>query len=274
MIIILMTNIECMNIISWNINGLKSGFDELRELIATYSPDFVCLQKVRCNTGREQYAIDGYRSLYTSADSGGWSGVMTYARNPTGSDDTMPGSMPGRITTGLLSENGHLQVFDCDAFFLVNAYVPFSDPDLSGAIQDRKDWDTGFRRLVVELSTRKPVIICGDMNVVHTQKDTCEKYLDQSRGCFYEWERGNFSMLLNEADLVDTFRSLHPDTQAVSFYGNYRTMQKGNRIDYFLMSRALLPGLIVSEILNGFGTRQSVPIYLRFNPFVSLLSEK
>ncbi|MBD5336672.1 MAG: hypothetical protein HDR95_05110 [Bacteroides sp.] len=258
-----------MDIISWNINGIKRHYDELKELAMTYSPDFICLQKVRCDNGREEFTIDGYRALYTPIDSVKYSGVMTYAKIPASVNPLLPSmSMPERVHTDELSEDGHLQIFDCNSFFLINAYVPFSNVSLAGAVNVRKNWDKSFRQCVVELSSRKPVIICGDLNIVHTEKDTCEKRLSQIRGCFFDWERENFSALLNGADLVDTFRYLHPDTQAVSFYGNFRTMQIGNRIDYFLMSRSMLPGLNVSEILTSFGSGQSVPIAIDFNPKV------
>lgn len=255
-----------MNIISWNINGLKSGYDELKELAKTYSPDFICLQKVRCENGREQYKIDGYHAMYSPIDCGKNSGVMTYAKITQEANQNFPSlTIIERINTLELSNQGHLQIFDCKSFFLVNAYVPFSNTKLSGAIDVRKEWDRKLRQCVIELSTRKPIIICGDLNIVHTKKDSCEKRVSQNRGCFFEWERENFIALLNETDLVDTFRYLHPDEQAVSFYGNFRHMQIGNRIDYFLMSRSLLPGLNVSEILTEFGTGQSVPIAIDFN---------
>lgn len=255
-----------MYILSWNINGLKNRYEELKELANTYSPDFICLQKVRCDNGREEYGIDGYRALYSPIDNGNVSGVMTFAKIPSESEPLFPSlSMPERVHTLELSYQGHLQIFDCNSFFLINAYVPFSNTSLDGMVDVRKNWDKRFRQCVVELSSRKLVIICGDMNVVHTEKDTFEKRLSQIRGCFFDWERENFSALLTEADMVDTFRYLHPDKQAVSFYGNFRSMQIGNRIDYFLMSRSMLPGLNVSEILSGFGSGQSVPIAIDFN---------
>ncbi|MBD5246563.1 MAG: hypothetical protein HDS54_00140 [Barnesiella sp.] len=254
-----------MDIISWNINGLRSGFAELKELAKTYSPDFICLQKVRCDNDREQYEIDGYRALYAPIDCGNNSGVMTYAKIPAVTNPNVSTlSKAERVHTIELSKDGHLQIFDCDSFFLVNAYVPFSNTSLAGAVDARKNWDNMLRNCIVECASLKPVVICGDLNVVHTQKDTCEKRLVQNRGCFFEWERDNFNALLREANLIDAFRYLHPDEQAVSFYGNYRSMQIGNRIDYFLISSSMLSGLIASEILSDFGNGQSAPVSIHF----------
>lgn len=258
-----MPKFKVMKIISWNINGLRSGFDELTELAGRYHPDFICLQKVRCDEGREQFSIDGYLALYSSIDCSENSGVMTYAKlDPHMREE----HLPERLDTLWLSTGGHMQAFVCNSFALINAYVPFSNLKLPGAIEYRQEWDVQFRHFVIELASRKPVIICGDLNIVHSPSDTCERRLVQRRGCFFDWERKGFNALLQQADLVDTFRYLHSHQQAVTFYGNYRSTGIGNRIDYFLMSRSLLPGLKESEILNGFGTRQSVPITLDFQP--------
>lgn len=261
-----------MYIISWNINGLASRFSELQKLVDDYTPDFVCLQKVRNNSTREDFEIVGYRQLFTMQDCAKWSGVMIYAKIPADMDSHSAFlSMPQRIQTPELSKDGHLQVYDCKDFILVNAYVPFANFDLDGAVDFRKQWDIDFRELICELVKQKPVVICGDLNIVHTKNDTCEASLEQNRPCFTSWERSNFNQLLADADLVDAYRSIYCDDKAVTFYGNYRGTNVGNRIDYFLISRFLLPSLATSDILLGFGTGQSVPIVLDFNPGVSAL---
>lgn len=262
-----------MYIVSWNINGLKSRFDELKQLVNSYNPDFICLQKVRCNSGREQFEIEGFRALHAPVDSGKWSGVITYARIPDDVDYHSPSlAMPERILTPGLSNGGHLQVFRCKDFALVNAYVPFNNPAIADAEKYRKTWDEQFLTLVKQLSTETPVVICGDLNVVHTIKDTCENRLEQQRPCFFRWERDNFERLLKDADLVDAYREVFPDKVIPTFYGNYRNTGIGNRIDYFLISRSLIPCLVSSDILTGFGSGQSVPIILDFNPGVLALS--
>ena len=155
-----------------------------------------------------------------------------------------------------------MQVYNCGKFFLVNAYVPFANPKLEGAEEYRKVWDKQFRKLIVGLSDELPIIICGDFNIVHTNKDTCEEKLTQNRPCFSTVERDNFNLLLSEANLVDAFRYLHPEDKKPSFYGNFRHLGIGNRIDYFLVSRSMLPELVESDVLTEFGTGQSAPIIL------------
>ena len=252
-----------MRFISWNINSIGKRFGELKELVETYKPDFMCLQKVRCDSGREKYVIDGYKPMFGIEDYGDNSRVMIFVKV----NEDMPSllqweTLPKRVATPELSQNGHLQVYESEKFFLVNAYVPFSNEKIEGAEEYRRQWDGAFRVLIKELTQSKPVIICGDLNIVHTVKDTCEEKLEQKRGCFWAWERENFNQLLKEADLVDSFREHHPDLEKPTFYGNFRFLGIGNRIDYFLISRSLLSKTVESDILTDFGTGQSVPLLL------------
>lgn len=254
---------ESTTIISWNINSIGRRFDELKQLTGTYTPDYICLQKVRNKTSLDKFIIPGYHSLFTYDDYGSMSGVMLYTRIIDGIEPILQlESMPKRIQTPELSAEGHLQIYNCGKFILANTYVPFANPKLEGAVEYRKAWDTQFRKLIVKLSDELPVIICGDLNVVHTAIDTCEEKYIQNRPCFTDWERANFNALLSEAKLIDAFRYIHPQDKKPSFYGNFRFLGIGNRIDYFLVSRSLLPSVIDSDVLCDFGTGQSVPILL------------
>lgn len=224
-----------ITIISWNINSIGRHFDELKQLVDTYSPDYICLQKVRNKTSLDKFSIPGYHAMFTFDDYGFMSGVVLYTRIIDGIEPILQlDTMPKRIQTPALSAEGHLQVYKCDKFILVNAYVPFANPKLEDAEEYRKAWDNQFRKLIVELSDELPVIICGDLNIVHTPKDTCEGKHILNRPCFSAWDRDNFDVLLSEANLVDTFRYLHPEDNKPSFYGNFRFLGIGNRIDYFL----------------------------------------
>lgn len=100
------------------------------------------------------------------------------------------------------------------------------------------------------------------MNIVHTDYDNFERNLEQSRPNFTKWERDNFNLLLSECDLVDPYRILHPTEKKPTFYGNWRHLQMGNRIDYFIISSCLMPHVRSAEILSDFGNGQSVPITL------------
>lgn len=247
-----------MLLISWNINGLTKRFVEVKQLIDVYTPDFLCLQKVRSNSNRHRFEIDGYCQFYASHDCGDWSGVSIYAKA-----DSF--GMIKRIDTPVLSDEGHLQAFDCNSFALINAYVPYGNLNLDGAVEYRRQWDTEFRSFVKGLSFRLPVIICGDMNIVHTKHDCFERKLEQTRPNFTKWERDNFNLLLSQSDLVDPYRLLHPTDKKPTCFGAWRHLQMGNRIDYFLISSSLMSSVTSAEILSDFGTGQSVPITLDIN---------
>lgn len=150
-----------MLIISWNANSIAKRFDEVKAIIEQYSPDFLCLQKVRCNKKRERFVIDGYTQLCNEHDFGDWSGVTLYVKNSIG--------MPLRIPTFELSANGHLQAFRCNFFCLLNTYVPYGNKSVESAVDYRKQWDIEFRSFIKEESNQLPVIICGDLNIVHTE---------------------------------------------------------------------------------------------------------
>lgn len=242
-----------MLFISWNINGIARRFDEVKRLAADYSPDFLCLQKVRSHEDSDSLAVDGYRLLLAPLDRGDWSGVAVYVSQDSGITSR-------RIETPELSQEGHLQVFDCGSFALLNTYVPFANQKLDGAVEFRRRWDDAYRSFVRGLSRKLPLIICGDMNVVHTEYDTCERRLESTRPNFTRWERDNFNSLISGCDLADPYRIMHPTEKKPTYYGAWRHLRTGNRIDYFLISRSLLPRVIAAEILTDFGSGQSVPI--------------
>lgn len=249
-----------MLFISWNINGLAKRFEEVNQLLREYAPDFLCLQKVRSNAERFQFEVNGYRQLFAPVDCADWSGVTVYAR--LDSDSSV---MPERVETPSLSCDGHLQAFNCKSFALINAYVPYGNINLDGAVEYRRRWDDGFRTFVKVLSSRLPVIICGDMNIVHTEYDNFECKLEQTRPNFTKWERDNFNRLLSECDLIDPYRLLHPNEKKPTYFGAWRHLRKGNRIDYSLISRSLMSYVRNAEILSDFGHGQSVPISLEIS---------
>lgn len=259
-----------ITIISWNINSIGRHFDELKQLVATYNPDYICLQKVRNKTSLDKFSIPGYHAMFTFDDYGFMSGVVLYTRIIGGIEPILQlDAMPKRIPTPELSAEGHLQVYNCGKFILANTYVPFANPQFEGAEEYRKKWDKQFRKLIAELSEELPIIICGDLNIVHTERDTFEDKHIQNRPCFSQWERETFDALLSEANLADAFRTLHPKETRPSFYGNFRFMGIGNRIDYFLVSRSLMPNVTDSDVLIDFGTGQSAPIILTFKKIKS-----
>ncbi len=223
-----------MRIISWNVAGIKARAFEIERLMQEHQPDVICLQKTRSDKTPD---FDGYRVYVDCADR--WSGVATYVRS----------GFDGKFVE---SDSHHL-ILEFDEFVLVNAYVPYANPKVPGYVERRKEWDKWIIEFV--RTHTKPVIICGDLNIVHTDLDSFYPSCVRNTGCYYQWERDDFNLLLSECNLVDSFRYLHPEKRAYTYFDtmhgiDYRAKDQGARLDYFLVSVSLMPYVIKSEILS------------------------
>ncbi len=234
-----------MKIISWNVAGIKARANEIKWLMQEHQPDIVCLQKTRTDKAPE---FEGYRMYVDCSDR--WSGVASYVRSDL---DEM-----------FVESDSHHLILEFDEFVLINAYVPYSNPRVPGYVERRKEWN----RWIVEFVKKqtKPVIICGDLNIVHTDIDSFYPSCVRNTGCYYQWERDDFNRLLLEGKLVDTFRRLHPKERAYTYFDtmhdvDYRATNQGSRLDYFLVSESLMPCVIKSEILSPLSAPSS-PILL------------
>ncbi len=222
-----------MKIISWNVAGVKARQQDLLKLVADYQPKMLCLQKTRT---ADAPVINGYRHSACCSDQ--WSGTAAYW-----SEDLSP---------TILEADTHHIVLDFGEFVLVNAYVPYSNPKVPGYVERRREWN----KWIVEFVNKqtKPVIICGDLNIVHTDLDSFYPSCVRNTGCYYQRERDNFNLLLSECKLVDTFRRLHPEERAYTYFDtlhgvDYRASNQGSRLDYFLLSESLMSIVAASEIL-------------------------
>lgn len=168
-----------------------------------------------------------------------WSGVATYVRS----------GLEGKF----IESDSHHLILEFDEFVLVNAYVPYSNPKVPGYVERRKEWDRWIVEFVKNQS--KPVIICGDLNIVHTDMDSFYPSCVRNTGCYYQWERDDFNQLLSDGKLVDTFRRLHPEEIGYTYFDtmhgvDYRTTNQCSRLDYFLVSESLMQYVLKSEILS------------------------
>lgn len=248
-----------MRIISWNIDGIGRRYKELIQLAEEYQPDIIFLQKIKNQQGNANFPIEGYNQLWWFGDSAPYSGVAAYCKESISLH---------HIPISELSEDGHFQMYGLDDMCICNAYVPYSNTALSESIEFRKRWDETLHDVATRITKDAKMIILGDMNIVHTEKDN-DGYtpLQQIKGCFFDWERENFNRLLTDAHLVDSFREKHPDEKKYSYYfDNLRkALQSGWRIDYALVSESLMPNVIKSDILTDFGSGKSVPIILELD---------
>lgn len=233
-----------MKFISWNVNGLRAcagkGF---AETFKTLDADYFCLQETKLQPGQIDMEFEGYRSYWNSAEKKGYSGTAVYARRE-----------PLGVSFGMgideFDHEGRVITVEDGGFFLVDVYTPNSQDGLR-RLGWRMEWDDAFRAYLAGLAERKPVVVCGDMNVAHEEIDIKNPASNRRNAGFTDEERGKFTQLL-ESGFTDTFRHLNPTLAGAYSWWSYRFRARernaGWRIDYFLVSNSLLPRLADAKI--------------------------
>ena len=224
-----------MKLISWNVAGfracLKKGFDDFFKEI---DADVFCMQESKVLKDQFEYNPDGYEMILYPAEKKGYSGTLIYTK-----------IKPISITYGLgIDEHDHegrLITLEFNEFYLVNQYVPNVKRDLS-RLEYRMKWEDDLRKYLKELEKKKPVVMCGDLNVAHNEIDIKNAKANIGNAGFTYEERGKFTELLNSG-FIDTFRYFYPDKEKYSWWsymGNARAKNIGWRIDYFVVSENII----------------------------------
>lgn len=250
-----------MKLISWNVNGLRAcagkGFEESFKAL---DADFFCLQETKMQEGQLDLAFDGYESYWNYADKKGYSGTAIYTRQK-----------PLNVSYGIgIDEHDHegrVITLEMDNFFLVTVYTPNSQDGLK-RLDYRMKWEDDFQAYLKGLDKKKPVIVCGDMNVAHKEIDLKNPKTNRKNAGFTDEEREKFSQLL-EKGFVDTFRYFYPDkTEAYSWWSyrfHAREKNAGWRIDYFVVSERLADKLEGASIHNEVYGSDHCPVELTIN---------
>lgn len=220
-----------MKFISWNVNGLRAcvGKDfenQFKELDA----DFFCLQETKMQEGQLDLQFEGYESYWNYAEKKGYSGTAIYTKHK-----------PLNVSYGMGVEEhdheGRIITLEYDQFYLVTCYTPNSQTELK-RLDYRMTWEDDFRKFLKSLDAKKPVIICGDLNVAHEEIDIKNPKTNRRNAGFTDEEREKMTILLNDG-FTDSFRYLHPDEVTYSWWSyRFKAREKnaGWRIDYFLVS--------------------------------------
>ncbi len=220
-----------MKFISWNVNGLRAcvGKDfenQFKELDA----DFFCLQETKMQEGQLDLLFEGYESYWNYAEKKGYSGTAIYTKHK-----------PLNVSYGMGVEEhdheGRIITLEYDQFYLVTCYTPNSQTELK-RLDYRMTWEDDFRKFLKSLDAKKPVIICGDLNVAHEEIDIKNPKTNRRNAGFTDEEREKMTVLLNDG-FTDSFRYLHPDEVTYSWWSyRFKAREKnaGWRIDYFLVS--------------------------------------
>ena len=225
------TLLQKMKFISWNVNGLRAcvGKDfenQFKELDA----DFFCLQETKMQEGQLDLQFEGYESYWNYAEKKGYSGTAIYTKHK-----------PLNVSYGMDVEEhdheGRIITMEYDQFYLVTCYTPNSQTELK-RLDYRMTWEDDFRKFLKSLDAKKPVVICGDLNVAHEEIDIKNPKTNRRNAGFTDEEREKMTVLLNDG-FTDSFRYLHPDEVTYSWWSyRFKAREKnaGWRIDYFLVS--------------------------------------
>ena len=233
-----------LKFISWNVNGLRACCDKgFRDIFRQLDADFFCLQETKMQAGQLDLQFDGYQSFWNYADKKGYSGTAIFTRHT-----------PLSVTYGIgIDEHDHegrVITLEMPDFYLITVYTPNAQEGLK-RLDYRMKWEDDFLNYVSSLNEKKPVIICGDLNVAHKEIDLKNPKSNRKNPGFTDEERGKFTNLL-QAGFTDAFRHFYPDRADIYSWWSYRFKARekntGWRIDYFVASSALNPRLADAKI--------------------------
>ena len=233
-----------MRLISWNVNGLRAVVGkDFGETFKSLDADFFCLQETKMQAGQLDLEFDGYTSYWNYAEKKGYSGTAIYTRHK-----------PLAVTLGIgIDEHDHegrVITLEMEKFFLVNVYVPNSQDGLK-RLDYRMRWEDDFRNYLVNLNKKKPVIVCGDLNVAHKEIDLKNAKTNRKNAGFTDEEREKMTTLL-DAGFTDSWRHFNPDVEGIYSWWSYRFQARaknaGWRIDYFLVSNDARDKMVDAKI--------------------------
>lgn len=221
-----------MKLVSWNVNGLRACLNKgFADFFAAADADIVCIQETKMQPGQAEVGFAGYEQFWNSAVKKGYSGTAVFSR-------LQPLAVSYGMGVAEHDHEGRIITLEYDEFQLVNVYTPNSQRGLA-RLEYRLQWEDDFRVYVGQLDRKKPVVVCGDLNVAHREIDIKNPAANKNNAGFTPQERGKMTELL-ESGLIDSFRHLYPDRRDVyswwSYMGNARERNVGWRIDYFLVS--------------------------------------
>ena len=250
-----------MKFISWNVNGLRACLQKgWQDFFDRENADFFCLQETKLQEGQITLELPGYEQFWYYAEKKGYSGTAIFARHK-----------PLSVSYGLgipeLDTEGRLITLEYPDFYLLTCYTPNAQRELA-RIDHRLKWEEAFRQYLVQLDAKKPVILCGDLNVAHKEIDLKNPASNRGSAGFSDEERAAFTALL-DAGFTDSFRKLNPDTTGCYTWWSYmfkaRQNNAGWRIDYFVVSDRLAEQIVAAPIYSDILGSDHCPVGLELN---------
>lgn len=250
-----------MKLISWNVNGIRACCDKgFRDAFKQLDADFFCLQETKMQEGQLDLAFDGYTSYWNYAEKKGYSGTAIFTKH-----------QPLNVSYGLgIDEHDHegrVITLEMENLYLVTVYTPNSQDGLK-RLDYRMTWEDDFRKFLKSLDAKKPVLVCGDLNVAHKEIDLKNPKTNRMSAGFTDQEREKFQTLL-DAGFIDTFRYFYPEQENIYSWWSYRFKAReknaGWRIDYFLASERLADKLSGAKIHTEIFGSDHCPVEVTIN---------
>ena len=246
-----------MKLVSWNVAGIRACIKKgLPDFLAKIDADVFCMQEVKAEMNQIDFHPEGYKEYLYPAKRKGYSGTMIYSK-------TEPLSVQYGYGESEYDDEGRSITAEFKDFYLVTTYVPNVKRDLS-RLESRMHFEDTFKAYLKKLEEKKPVILCGDLNVAHNEIDIYNARANRGHAGFTDEERAKFTDLL-ASGFVDTFRKLHPDTVRYSWWsyiGHARDNNIGWRLDYFVVSESFFPKVKESYIYDDIFGSDHCPIGL------------
>ena len=233
-----------LKFISWNVNGLRACYDKgFADAFNRLEADFFCLQETKMQEGQLDVQFEGYQSYWNYAEKKGYSGTAIFSK-------VKPLSVTYVLGIEEHDHEGRVITLELESYYLITVYTPNSQEELR-RLDYRMKWDDDFRAYLKKLEEKKPVIVCGDLNVAHKEIDLKNPKTNRKNAGFTDEERAKFTTLL-ESGFTDTFRYFYPEQEGIYSWWSYRFKAReknaGWRIDYFLTSDSLKDKLRGAQI--------------------------
>ena len=250
-----------MKFISWNVNGLRACMGKgFMDFFNAEDADFFCLQETKLQAGQITMDLPAHKDYWNYAEKKGYSGTAIFAKNE-----------PLSVTLGIgveeLDNEGRVVTLEYDNFFIVTCYTPNAQRELA-RLDHRMKWDEAFRGFIKALDEKKPVIVCGDLNVAHQEIDLKNPKSNRGNAGFSDEERESFTKTLS-LGFTDTFRHLNPDATDCYTWWSYmfkaREKNVGWRIDYFLVSNRIADKITATPIYKDILGSDHCPVGLEID---------
>ena len=235
-----------MKLVSWNVNGLRAVWNKgFEDIFKNINADIFCIQETKMQEGQLDVNFDGYYNYFNSAIKKGYSGTAIFTK-------IKPIDVKYGIGIEKHDQEGRVITLEYKDFYLVNVYTPNSQRELV-RLSYRQNWEDDFREYLKKLDKKKPVILCGDLNVAHKEIDLKNPKTNRKNAGFTDEEREKMTVLLDNG-FIDTFRYLYPDKENCYTWWSYmmkaREKNVGWRIDYFIVSDRIKEKIEDSKILS------------------------